>query len=371
MERIIHTHEKSPAGRHGRFGRLLCLNRPWSSDSECDAGSTSASTRSRSRSPDPLPRHPRPRSPIVILLMGMTGSGKSTFISKATRNHDVAVGHSLRSATHNLTEYRTRIGKSDYIFLDTPGLNDTERGEVDIVQSLCEDLAPTSFKITGILYLHRISDDRIHGSSRRSMLIFQKFCGMTAMPHVVLLTTHWDRLGMRQVGEQRELELRQTVWADMIANGATVKEFDGRTEDALAIARLFKHKSSIWLAVQEQMIARRLPFKETDVGQEVRAEVDRLFQKHQQRQRIRNSWGKAAKAAQQLQSLQDMAAEERLDDRVRKLESELFPASLEARVEAVEDALGVSQPPDAGRRTSHTNAAAIQKEHMHNMVIDG
>ena len=52
---------------------------------------------------------PKPRSPetikkemsaeVVVLLMGVTGSGKSSFIRRVTQNEDVRVGNSLQSST--------------------------------------------------------------------------------------------------------------------------------------------------------------------------------------------------------------------------------------------------------------------------------
>ena len=67
---------------------------------------TSSSTWTPRRPAPPPPRdhrlksEPKPSTPeLVIAVMGKTGSGKSTFISKlATRNYEHAVGHELRSS---------------------------------------------------------------------------------------------------------------------------------------------------------------------------------------------------------------------------------------------------------------------------------
>ena len=39
----------------------------------------------------------------IVAVMGTTGSGKSTFIQKATGSHDVIIGHNLKSCTRLLT----------------------------------------------------------------------------------------------------------------------------------------------------------------------------------------------------------------------------------------------------------------------------
>lgn len=43
------------------------------------------------------------KAPIIIAVMGMTGSGKSTFIQKASGLPNIDIGHALESCTHMST----------------------------------------------------------------------------------------------------------------------------------------------------------------------------------------------------------------------------------------------------------------------------
>ena len=43
-------------------------------------------------------------TPILIAVMGVTGAGKTTFVSRVTGETDLEIGHGLRSCTaHRLT----------------------------------------------------------------------------------------------------------------------------------------------------------------------------------------------------------------------------------------------------------------------------
>ncbi|KAJ2986131.1 hypothetical protein NUW58_g5172 [Xylaria curta] len=51
---------------------------------------------------------------LLIAVMGMTGSGKTTFISKVTGRKDLKVGHNLTSCTRDIEVIETKIEISDF-----------------------------------------------------------------------------------------------------------------------------------------------------------------------------------------------------------------------------------------------------------------
>lgn len=165
------------------------------------------------------------------------------------------------------------------MFVDIPGFSDTERNESETVHYISKLLLKVP-DITGILYLHRISDDRMLGSSVRHLRVFHAFCGSSCMRNVLILTTHWDRTP-REVGEARENELREHYWNELISNGARVMQFDTRTpECAQDITKSLMCNQPLKLAIQKQMEQHRT-FEKTDVGRIVNEELQRLL-KHDQ-----------------------------------------------------------------------------------------
>lgn len=66
-------------------------------------------------------------------------------------------------------------------------------------------------KLSGILYLHRITDNRMSGSPHRNLRMFGQLCGDQASRNVILITTMWDNIEV-EVGLRREKELREKFW---------------------------------------------------------------------------------------------------------------------------------------------------------------
>ena len=96
--------------------------------------------------------------------------------------------------------------------IDTPGFDDTNRSDVEVLQDIAHWLS-ASFKdgipLSGIIFLHRISDPRMAGSARRNLIIFKRPCGERAYQSVVLATSMWSKVSEAE-GETRERELVET-----------------------------------------------------------------------------------------------------------------------------------------------------------------
>lgn len=106
--------------------------------------------------------------------------------------------------------------------LDTPGFDDTNRSDTDVLKTISGDLArmySKDIKLSGIIYLHRITDVRFSGSAQKNLSVFKKLCGDDFYPNVVLATTIWENLSnpglSTTVGDRRENELLETSewWA--------------------------------------------------------------------------------------------------------------------------------------------------------------
>ena len=174
-----------------------------------------------------------------FLVMGQTGSGKSTFVARCT-GRDLTVGHGLYSCTSlppNQSTYpsngsrgTTSIDTYSYTLpyrrgirtihlIDTPGFNDTARSDIDTLSVLASYLGASyanGVRIHGIVLLHPITDNRMSRSSVRNVEIMEKICGFTSYENVAVATTMWARSDSgagrspheRGMLEQREIELQ-------------------------------------------------------------------------------------------------------------------------------------------------------------------
>lgn len=140
----------------------------------------------------------------TIAVVGVTGSGKSSFIKLLTQDNTIKVGDSLTSSplisplpsfeTPSQLTCQKRLKKSPrthspttskkYTLIDTPRFDDTKRDDYDFFLSLTSYLASSyrsSQKLNGILYLRRIIDEKMQGSALRNLSIFKKnFVGKIA-----------------------------------------------------------------------------------------------------------------------------------------------------------------------------------------------
>ncbi|KAF7974365.1 hypothetical protein HWV62_12326 [Athelia sp. TMB] len=208
---------------------------------------------------------------IIIAVMGPTGAGKSSFISKAIGSEGETVGHGLESCTQYVRAVRCRHPDDprSFVFVDTPGFDDTNLSDAEILIRIATWLTATYQQhifITAILYLHRISDNRMAGSALRNMDMFRRLCGNDALPNVVLVSTMWDQVD-RITGQKREQELRDTFWRSMVDNGARTARFYHTPASAWEILGPYTgHFRPVKLQIQMEMVDKGIPLSQTAAG---------------------------------------------------------------------------------------------------------
>ncbi|KAF4582662.1 hypothetical protein EYR40_002585 [Pleurotus pulmonarius] len=179
---------------------------------------------------------------IVIAVMGPTGSGKSTllpkqFISHASRNVNDLIGHNLDIYTSKVQPVMIKTGPHKVILVDTPAFDNPNMSDMTILGMIADWLLETynnKVKLSGIIYMHRISDNRMAGTPLKILKTFAELCGTAAAERVILVTTMWSQV-KKEVGIRREAELRSRFWIDLIDKGAKVERFDASFESAWAI----------------------------------------------------------------------------------------------------------------------------------------
>jgi len=88
-------------------------------------------------------------------------------------------------------------------------------------------------RLAGLLYFHRISDNRMAGTPLKNIQVFEKLCE-ESFDKLVLTTTLWSEVDEEEGGE-REQELKEGYWKSMIERGSPVKRFLFTRESAFEI----------------------------------------------------------------------------------------------------------------------------------------
>ena len=129
---------------------------------------------------------------------------------------------------------------------------------------MSQDSYENDIRLSGLLFFHRISDNRMGGSPIKHLKMFQNLCGDEALKNVVLVTTMWDEVGEEE-GSNREIELTAKYWNTMIELGCHTSRFYNNTESALDIVSQFQDARCTVL-LQKELVDLHLELAETSAG---------------------------------------------------------------------------------------------------------
>jgi predicted GTPase len=80
------------------------------------------------------------------------------------------------TGTQNIETARIRIDDTYVTLIDTPGFDDTDRTDADILKLIADYLVGTyqnNVLLTGLILLQPISGNRVQGSERRRTRVFE------------------------------------------------------------------------------------------------------------------------------------------------------------------------------------------------------
>ena len=151
--------------------------------------------------------------------------------------------------------------------------------------------------LTGIIYVHRISDVRFTGSAAKSFRTLLAMCGDRALCNVVIVTNMWGKV-TKEVGDARKQELASSFFKHALDNGAQLLAHEDTTESAHDIIRAILDKQQVTLRIQREIVHQGKMIEETAAGKELRRELNERVRRRQE----------------QLQELQEMLDRTEADD---------------------------------------------------------
>jgi GTPase SAR1 family protein len=261
---------------------------------------------------------------IIIAVMGITGAGKTTFISRCM-GEDVGIGHGLHSYTQDVAIHSFRRHGRVIRLIDTPGFDDTSKADVNILNNIAFWMshayrAEPKLLLSGIIYLHPISETRMAGSATKNLEMMKLLCGDGSLSAVWLATTMWNHVS-GEVGARREYELTSTeqFWGSLIRCGSSVHRHQDSDTSAFAIIdSILQRNRKVTLTIQRQMVDNHLDVDETDAGRYLCRTV------HEEQRKVRDRLARSAEELEEkLESEQAAEVEEVLErqqEYQRKLE---------------------------------------------------
>ena len=206
--------------------------------------------------------------------------------------------------TKNPSLHQFAHNGTNIILIDTPGFDDTFLSDGDVLREVATCLQMTyecNMKLSGIIYMHRISDTRMTHGGMRNLNMFRKLCGPDPMENIILTTSFWGKV-TKEEGLAKETELRTNpdFWAEMIEEGAKTARFENTRESGLSLIESLIPQGKIALQIQREMCDEGVPLAETKAGEHVNEEIAEMSRKHaEEMQKLQQELQEAIKAADQ------------------------------------------------------------------------
>ena len=135
-------------------------------------------------------------------------------------------------------------------------------------------------KLAGILYVHRISDDRFTGISVRNFKMFRQLCGDSTLKNVILVTNMWGRVE-QDVGEAHEKELADVYFKPALEKDAQLARHHNTTQSAHEIIRRIMKNDPAPLLIQRELVDEGKDIKDTSAGEAVNEELNKMMKRHE------------------------------------------------------------------------------------------
>ena len=135
-------------------------------------------------------------------------------------------------------------------------------------------------KLAGVIYVHRISDDRFGGLAAKNFRMFRQLCGGETLQNVIIMTNMWARVTPQQ-GADREQQLRDKHFKAAIERGAQLRRHTNTPESAQVILREILKNKPLSLKIQREMIHQGKDIGQTGAGAELSREICTVVARYQ------------------------------------------------------------------------------------------
>jgi hypothetical protein len=158
-------------------------------------------------------------------------------------------------------------------------------------------------KLTGIIYLHDITQTRMLGTTLKNLKMFGKLCGSDAAKCVVFATTKWEDV-KGDAGVRREKELSDIFWKEMLDEGSRKAQIQNTHGSVWKTINMVLERQPVHaLLIQEELVDLGKSIPETEAGKALRSELLALAEKLKKESEARGSGDpKYQETMRQLQS---------------------------------------------------------------------
>lgn len=264
--------------------------------------------------------------------------GGLQFVNQVSTSR-LKVGDDLDSCTFEIqVSQEFMLEGRKVMLIDTPGFDDSNKSDTDVLKMIAAFLGESyvrtkvssrarltevllrysaGVKLAGVIYVHRISDDRFGGLAAKNFRMFRQLCGEKTLKNVIIMTNMWGRVTPQQ-GAAREQQLRESYFKEAIKKGAQMCRHTNTPESAREILRKILCNKPVVLQIQHELVDLHKDIGQTGAGAELNREIWELVQKHQREMReLKENMWKAMKE-------RDEEYRQELEEEKRKADEEMW-----------------------------------------------
>ena len=128
----------------------------------------------------------------IILVIGLTGSGKSSFINFITNKNECEVSSKGSACTKDYKMVDLYDGETIYYFVDTPGLDDADGDKKNIEEII--KFRNTIPRINAIIFCQSLNEPRFSASTKNLFELMKKlYPDPNLFSHLLIVRTKSDR----------------------------------------------------------------------------------------------------------------------------------------------------------------------------------
>jgi hypothetical protein len=192
------------------------------------------------------------------------------------------------TGTQKVETARCQIGGKWVTLIDTPGFDDTDLSDTDILNLIAQFLATTYTHgkfLSGIILLQQININRVQGTEKRRTRLFEKVCGPDAAANIVIGTTMWSKMSNQAEGDRHTQEriADKTFWGAMVGQGARVIKHNDGPRSARRIIEMVVDKQAVVLQMQVELVNKEGKIVDTSAGKQLDAELGQTSAKYQRK----------------------------------------------------------------------------------------
>ena len=203
----------------------------------------------------------------------------------------VRVGEGLRSHTHEVQTFDSfeLLGRR-VTLIDTPGFDDTTMTDTEVLRLIGMHLSNgyvvprldksplltfmrscrEDGKLSGVVWMHRISDPKMGGISPRNFRLLRALFGEATLEKVVVVTNMWSQVNEQEgIIREHELATDDLLFKPALGKGAQMMRHNDTVDSARNIIQRLVEKPPQSLQIQTELLDDGKDLQQTCAGRQL------------------------------------------------------------------------------------------------------